>query len=86
MAGVGEEVMPELPAREKIEWLALRFLMNGQGVHPVPDCSWATEAVVGFPLEQPDCPLVAFRKDGATTATVELWVVPVAPEKDGGSP
>ena len=77
--------MKNLPAREHIEWLALRFLMNGQGVHPVPDCPWADHAAVCFPLESPDCPAVAFRMGEQTTAFVELRIVPATPEESGTS-
>jgi hypothetical protein len=73
--------MKPVPNREQVEWMALRFLMNGQGTHRVPDSEWTQQAIVGFPLHQPERPVVFFRQDGRTVATVEFRVVPVPPSE-----
>lgn len=65
--------------QEYLEAMALTLLGRGAGVHPLPHAKFATDAVVGWPESNPDLPLVAFRRDGKTIASVAFTVSVLPP-------
>ena len=66
--------------REALEVWALRLLGNGAGTWTIRGNRFADKAIVGWPLESMDEPIVVFQMDGRLKATVVFKVVPATPE------
>jgi hypothetical protein len=59
---------------EQLEWLALKALPNGQGLHPVSHISGVDHLYLSWSISQPERPIVFFRSNSRTVAIVEFRV------------